>query len=67
MSTLPPSRSSLYALLASHTLSRTGNVITVFAIPFAILGAGGAQSKSAWSPQQPPHQSYSGGCLAAPS
>lgn len=41
MSTLPPSRSSLYALLASHTLSRTGNVITVFAIPFAILGAGG--------------------------
>ncbi|MFF8818034.1 MFS transporter [Leucobacter sp. NPDC015123] len=32
----------LQALLASHALSRTGNVVTVFAVPFAILGAGGS-------------------------
>lgn len=31
----------LCALLASHTLSRTGNVITIFAVPFAVLGTGG--------------------------
>ncbi|KUF07133.1 MFS transporter [Leucobacter sp. G161] len=31
----------LRALLTSHALSRTGNVVTVFAIPFAVLGSGG--------------------------
>ncbi len=31
----------LRALLTSHALSRTGNVVTIFAIPFAVLGTGG--------------------------
>ncbi|GAA1318954.1 MFS transporter [Leucobacter albus] len=31
----------LQALLASHALSRTGNVVTVFAIPFAVMNTGG--------------------------
>lgn len=32
---------SLTALLAAHTLSQTGNVITLFAVPFAVLAGGG--------------------------
>lgn len=34
-------RLPLGALLAGHTLSRTGNVVTLFAVPFAVLGTGG--------------------------
>ncbi|MCZ4328150.1 MFS transporter [Brachybacterium paraconglomeratum] len=36
-----PGSAPLRALLVSHTLSRTGNVITVFAVPFAVLSTGG--------------------------
>lgn len=32
---------SLTALVASHALSRTGNVVTVFAVPFTVLAQGG--------------------------
>lgn len=32
---------SLTALLAAHTLSQTGNVVTLFAVPFAVLAMGG--------------------------
>ena len=32
---------SLVALVAAHALSRTGNVITVFAVPFVVLAQGG--------------------------
>lgn len=41
--TTPPSahRRPLIALLGSHVLSRTGNVVTVFAVPFAVLDTGG--------------------------
>ena len=31
----------LRALLVSHTLSRTGNVVTIFVVPFAVLSTGG--------------------------
>ncbi|RLP75616.1 MFS transporter [Mycetocola tolaasinivorans] len=34
-------RLSLGALLGSHVLSRTGNVVTLFAIPFSVLALGG--------------------------
>ncbi|WP_299306298.1 MFS transporter [uncultured Brachybacterium sp.] len=37
----PRAATPLRALLVSHTLSRTGNVVTIFAIPFAVLGTGG--------------------------
>lgn len=33
---------ALYALLSAHAISQTGNVITAFAIPFYVLGAGGS-------------------------
>lgn len=36
-----PYRRPLAALLGSHVLSRTGNVVTLFAVPFAVLNAGG--------------------------
>lgn len=32
---------SLTALLTAHTLSQTGNVVTLFAVPFAVLATGG--------------------------
>jgi len=32
---------SLTALVVSHALSRTGNVVTVFAVPFTVLAGGG--------------------------
>ncbi|BDZ49902.1 hypothetical protein GCM10025867_21430 [Frondihabitans sucicola] len=32
---------SLVALLTAHTLSQTGNVVTLFAVPFAVLATGG--------------------------
>ncbi|WP_460772151.1 MFS transporter [Microbacterium sp. GXF7504] len=32
---------SLTALVVSHALSRTGNVVTVFAVPFTVLAQGG--------------------------
>lgn len=35
------SRRPLSALLVGHVLSRTGNVVTLFAVPFAVLGEGG--------------------------
>ncbi|MGO2139287.1 MAG: MFS transporter [Leucobacter sp.] len=38
----PAATLSLRALLVSHALSRTGNVVTVFAIPFAVLATGGS-------------------------
>lgn len=42
MSTAHPRTSApLRALLVSHTLSRTGNVVTIFVVPFAVLSAGG--------------------------
>jgi MFS family permease len=39
----PPARarSSLWALIVAHTISRTGNVVTLFAIPFLVLETGG--------------------------
>ncbi|WP_424447571.1 MFS transporter [Microbacterium arborescens] len=33
---------ALYALLSAHAISQTGNVITAFAVPFYVLGAGGS-------------------------
>lgn len=41
MSEGPAPRRPLVALLVSHALSRTGNVVTLFAVPFAVLGSGG--------------------------
>ncbi|THJ65764.1 MFS transporter [Arthrobacter echini] len=41
MSTPGRARLSLTALLMAHTLSRTGNVVTLFAIPFLVLETGG--------------------------
>lgn len=37
----PRAATPLRALLVSHTLPRTGNVVTIFAIPFAVLTTGG--------------------------
>lgn len=37
----PGAMRSLAALLAAHTLSQTGNVVTLFAVPFAVLATGG--------------------------
>lgn len=34
-------RTSLWALIVAHTISRTGNVVTLFAIPFLVLETGG--------------------------
>ena len=36
---------SLAALLTAHTLSQTGNVVTLFAVPFAVLATGGAATQ----------------------
>lgn len=41
----PRSRRPLYALLASHVFSRTGNVVTLFAVPFAVLSTGGGPTE----------------------
>lgn len=41
MNTPGRARLSLTALLAAHTVSRTGNVVTLFAIPFLVLETGG--------------------------
>jgi predicted MFS family arabinose efflux permease len=35
-------RSALAVLLAAHTISQTGNVVTTFAVPFYVLGLGGS-------------------------
>lgn len=37
----PGAMRSLAALLTAHTLSQTGNVVTLFAVPFAVLALGG--------------------------
>lgn len=36
---------SLAALLTAHTLSQTGNVVTLFAVPFAVLATGGGAAQ----------------------
>ena len=41
MTPLSRARLSVTALVAGHTLSRTGNVLTVFAVPFTVLATGG--------------------------
>lgn len=38
---VPGAHRSLIALLAAHTLSQTGNVTALFAVPFAVLATGG--------------------------
>jgi predicted MFS family arabinose efflux permease len=35
-------RGALTVLLAAHTISQTGNVVTTFAVPFYVLGLGGS-------------------------
>lgn len=34
-------RAPLWALIVAHTISRTGNVVTLFAVPFLVLETGG--------------------------
>jgi MFS family permease len=42
---IPGSLRSLTALLVAHTLSQTGNVVTLFAVPFAVLATGGGATQ----------------------
>lgn len=41
MKTPTHTRASLLALITAHTISRTGNVVTLFSIPFLVLETGG--------------------------